>query len=78
MLLIFILIIIRPNIPLLPHSFRLKTFLFCKTFPIVAFLFFFRTSGHGFPGLFTDTSEHVSCLVFSFPVFHFLVVGSVR
>ena len=33
---------------------------------------------HPFPGLFTDTSEHILLLLFSCPVFHFLVVGSVR
>jgi len=29
-------------------------------------------------GLFTDTYEHIRFLLFSFSVFHFLVVGSVR
>jgi len=28
--------------------------------------------------LFTDTPEHIRFLLFSFSVFHFLVVGSVR
>jgi len=30
------------------------------------------------PKLFADTSEHICFLLFSFSVFHFLVVGSVR
>ena len=33
---------------------------------------------HGFLGLLTDTSEHIRFLLFSFSVFHFFVVGSVR
>ena len=33
---------------------------------------------HGFPRLSTDTYEHICFLLFSFSVFHFLVVGSVR
>ena len=57
-------------------SSTLETFLFCKSFPPQPFLNFFFT--HGFPRLFTDTSEHIRFLLFSFPVFHFLVVGSVR
>jgi len=41
--------------------------------------FLLQDSLHGFPGLFTDTSEHIRFfLLFSFSVFHFLVVGSVR
>jgi len=39
---------------------------------------FLRDWLHGFPGLFTDTSEHIRFLLFSFSLFHFLVVGSVR
>ena len=64
--------------PSLFHS-RLKTFLFCKSFPPLAFLFFFRTDSTD-PGLFTNTSEHVLRSIgkqfFSFSVFHFLVIGS--
>ena len=39
----------------------------------------FRTDC-GFPGLFADTSEHrpIRFVVFSFSVFHYLVLGSVR
>ena len=33
---------------------------------------------HGFPGLFTDTSEHTRFFTFEFSDFHFLVVGSMR
>ena len=33
---------------------------------------------HGFPRLFTVTSEHIHFLLFSFSVLHFLVVGSMR
>ena len=33
---------------------------------------------HGFPGLFTDTSEHIRFLLFSFYLLRFLVVVSVR
>jgi len=32
----------------------------------------------GFPGLFTDTSEHICFYFLFFFVFHFLVAGSVR
>ena len=58
------------------HS-RLKIFLFCKSFPLQPFLFFFRTD-------YMD-SQTVDCyfwaylfLLFSLSVLHFLVVGSVR
>ena len=69
MLLTVILIIISvPYHPSLFHS-RLETFLFCKSFPPLAFLFFFRTDSTGSPDCFADTSEHTRfyCLVF----FHF-------
>jgi len=60
MLLTFICI--RPiiSIPSHPHSFipRLKLS-FLQILPTVAFFFFFRTDYYGFPGLFTDTSEHI-------------------
>ena len=39
------------------HS-GLKTFLFCKSFPLQPFLFFFRTD-HMIPQTFTVTSEHI-------------------
>ena len=32
-----------------------------------------RTDSNGFPGLFTDTSDHIHFLLFSFLLFHFLV-----
>ena len=49
MLLTVILIIISvPYHPSLFHS-RLETFLFCKSFPPLAFLFFFRTDSTGSP-----------------------------
>jgi len=60
-------------------SSTLETFLFCKFFPPQPFLNFFFT---------TDYTDSPDCLLirlsisvfllFSFPVFHFLVVGSVR
>ena len=51
---------------------------FLQILPTVAFLFFPRTDSTPSPGIFTDTSEHIRFLLFSFSVFHFLVVGSVR
>jgi len=46
-------------------------FPFLQIRPTVAFLFFFRTD-YRFPGLFTDTSQHIRFLLFSFfSVFHF-------
>ena len=39
--------------------------------------FLLRDWLHGFPELFTDTSEQIRSLLFSFSVIHFLVVGSV-
>jgi len=51
--------------------FRLKTFLFCKSFPPQPFLFLLQDSLHGFPRLFTVTSEHIRLLLFSFSVLHF-------
>ena len=56
------------------HS-RLKTFLFCKSFPMQPPIFL-HDSLHGFPSLFTVIA-HPS-LLFSFSVLYFLVVGSVR
>jgi len=62
------------GIPSLFHS-RLKTSLFCKSFPPQPFLFFFRT----------DYMYSPDCLllllsipVFNFSVLHFLVVVSMR
>ena len=60
------------------HS-RLKTFLFCKSFPPQYFLFLLPDSLHGFPGLFTVISEHICFLLLVFFLFlRFLVVVSVR
>ena len=45
----------------LPHSLfhsRLKTFIFCKSFPLQPLFFFFRTD-YVIPQTFTVTSEHV-------------------
>ena len=50
------------------HS-RLKTSLFCKSFPPQPFLFLFQDSLHGFPRLFTVISYHTYFLLFSFSVF---------
>jgi len=49
------------------HS-RLKTFLFCKSFPPTAALpcFLLEYSLHGFPGLFTIISEHICFLLLVF------------
>ena len=46
-----------------------KTFLFCKSFPLQPFFFFFRTD-YMIPQTFTVTYEHIR--------FYFLVVVSVR
>ena len=59
------------------HS-RLKTFLFCKSFPLQPFPFLLRDSLHGFPRLFTAISEHICFVLLVFLLLHFLVVGSVR
>ena len=53
------------------HS-RLKTFLFCKFFPMQPFFFFFRTDlACMIPQTFTVTSEHIRFyfLVFLFTLF---------
>jgi len=59
------------------HS-RVKTFLFCKSFPLQPFLFLLHDSLHGLPRLFTVISEHICFLLLVFLFLHFLVVGSVR
>jgi len=61
------------------HS-RLKTFLFCKSFPPQPFLFLLQDSLHGFPRLlvFTVISEHICFLLLVFLFLYLLVVGSVR
>jgi len=76
-MLTFILIII--GIPSLPHSFipGLKTSFSAN--PSHRNLPFLRQDWlRGFPGLFTDTSEHIRFLLFSFSVIHFLVVFPVQ
>ena len=55
---------------------RLKIFLFASP-SHRSLRFLLQDRLHGFPGLFTDTSEHIRFLLFSFSVSHFLVVGSV-
>jgi len=51
----------------------------CLFLPTAAFPFLIQDSLHGFPRLFTVTSEHIPSFLFSFFLFlHFLVVGSVR
>jgi len=71
MLLTFILSIPSPR-----HSFipALKPF-FLQILPTAAFLFLFQDCLHGFPRLFTDTSEHIRfyVLVFLFSTFWLLV-----
>ena len=51
------------------------TFLFCKSFPLKPFLFFFRT--YVIPQTFTVTFEHIRFYLLVFFVLHFLVVVSV-
>jgi len=58
------------------HS-RLNTSLFCKSFPLQPFFFFFSTD-YMIPQTFTVTSERFRFHFFSFSVLHFLFVGSVR
>ena len=79
MLLTFILINISIPSPL-SHSFISGlNILFLHFLPTVAFLFFFGTDSTDSPDyVCTDTSEHMFIFYFSFSVFHFLVVGSVR
>ena len=77
MLLTFILIITTIPSPL--HSFipGLKpSFSANPSHRSLAFLLQDRL--HGFPGLFTDTSEHICFFTFSFLFFPFLVVCFVR
>ena len=50
------------------HS-RLKTFLFCKSFPLQPFLFLLQESLHGFPRLLSVISEHICFLLSVFSVF---------
>jgi len=57
------------------HS-RLKTFFFCKSFPLQPFFFFFRTY-YMIPKTITVTSSIGCFLLFSFSVSQFLVVVSV-
>jgi len=57
------------------HS-RLKTFLFCESFPLQPFFFFFRTD-YMIPQTFYGYFWAYPFLLFSFSVLHFLVVGSV-
>ena len=76
MLLTFMLIFI--SIPSPPHSFIPASFSANSSHRSLPFLLQDRL--HGFPGLFTDTSEHIRFFYFVvlFLFFHFLVVGSVR
>ena len=79
MLLTFILII-SSSIPSPPHSFipGLKPS-FSANLSHRCFPFLLQDRLSGFPGLFTDTSEHTRFFKFLlFLFFHFLVVGSVR
>jgi len=62
------LIIISFSSPTLFHS-SLKTFFFCKSFPLQPFFFFFSTD-YMIPQTFTVRLF----LLFSFSVLHFLVV----
>jgi len=75
----YLLLLIGISSPTHFHS-RLKTFLFCKSFPPQPFLFLFLDSLRGFRRLFTVTSEHrpICFLLLVFLFLHFLVVGSVR
>ena len=68
MLLTFILIII--SIPSPTHSFipDLKPS-FSANPSLSSLPFLLQGCLHGFPGLFTDTSEHIRFLLFSFSVF---------
>jgi len=54
---------------------RLKTFLFCKSFPPQPFFF---TTDYMIPQTFTVTSEHTRFYFSVFLFLHFLVVVSVR
>ena len=76
-LLTFILIII--SLPSPTHSFIPGLKPSFSANPSHRSLFLLLQEGlHEFPGPFTDTSEHIRFFTFSFSVFHFLVVGSVR
>jgi len=45
---------------------------------LVSLLVLLQDCLHGFPGLFTDTSEHTPFLLFTFSIFHFLVFCFLR
>ena len=62
--------------PSLFHS-RLKTFLFCKSFPLQPFLFFFRTDSTDSPDCLPRYFRAYPFLLFSCSFDYILVVGSV-
>jgi len=76
MLLTFIFIII--TIPSPPHSFIPGLKPSFSANPSQHSIPFFRTDYIDSLGLFTYTSEHIRFSLFSFSVFHFLLVGSMR
>ena len=51
--------------------YRLKTFLFCKSFPPQPSFFLLQDSLHGFPRLFTVTSEHIRLYILVFLFYTF-------
>ena len=63
--------------PLSLFNSRLKTFLFCKSFPSQPFLFFFRTDYMDYPDFYCYFWAY-PFLLFSLSVLQFLVVVSVR
>jgi len=61
------------------HGFnKLKTFLFCESFPLQPFFFFFSTDYMDSPDFYCYFSAYSVLYFFSFSVLHFLVVVSVR
>ena len=57
-----------PSVPSTHHSYSSRHHSFI---PGLNLPFLLQDWLHGFPGLFTDTSEHIHFLVFSFSLFHF-------
>ena len=69
-LLLLLLLLLVFHHPLSLSHTRLKTFLFCKSFPLQSFFFFFRTDYMDFPDFYCYFWAY-RFLLFSFSVLHF-------
>ena len=66
----------NPSPPLLRS--RLKPSFYANSSHLFVSLLVLQDCLHGFPGLFTDTSQHTRFLLFTFSIFHFLVFCFLR